>query len=153
MQVRAAQLADAPAIEALAERMFSLGRFRGIALNRDKVRAVIRYAIPASDYMLAVAESDNGELAGLHLAQVTAYYFSDQYMAESVAYFVLPHFRGSSAALRLLAYFWRWAEQRGAREAVLGTGPSQGTTLARMDRFLRRAGMSQIGGLYTRPLG
>lgn len=153
MQVRAARPEDARAIADLAEAMFRLGRFRNLPLNRTKVRAVIRHATQAPDYMLAVAESAGGELAGLHLAHATAYYFSDETMAESIAYFVLPRFRGSSAAMRLLAYLWRWAEQRGAREAVLGTGPSRGMTLARADRLLRRAGMHQIGGLYARPLG
>lgn len=153
MQVRAARPGDAQAIAGLAEAMFRLGRFHSMPLNRNKVGAVIRHATEAPDYMLAVAESTGGELAGLHLAHATAYYFSDEYMAESIAYFVLPRFRGTSAAMRLLAYWWRWAEQRGAREAVLGTGPSEGITLAGTDRFLRRAGMHQIGGLYARPLG
>ena len=64
MQVRAARPGDAQAIAGLAEAMFRLGRFRNLPLNRNKVGAVIRHATEAPDYMLAVAESTGGELAG-----------------------------------------------------------------------------------------
>jgi len=150
MQIRMATGGDVEALTDLGERMFDLGRYGGLEYNREKTRRVFQHGVDNPAYMLGVAITSDGKYTGMHLAHMQQYFFCDQWMAQSVLYFVAPEHRGSSAAIRLLRLFWRWAEKRGACEIVLGTGISKGVSLAQMDRFVRRAGLRQVGGLYSR---
>lgn len=150
MRVRFAERADVDAVVEMGERMFDLSRFRRFRYSRERSRQAVEHAVTNPAWMLAVAETSGGELAGFHMAHMAQYFFCDEWMAESVLYFVAPERRGTSAALKLLRIFERWGQRRGAREVVLGTGVSEGAPLARTDRFLRRAGIRQVGGLYGR---
>lgn len=150
MRVRFATSQDVDGVVELGRAMFLRSRFEHLSFDWAKSRQLAQHAADHPAYMLGVAESSTGELAGFHMANVDRYIFCDELVAQSIAYFVLPRYRGTSAALRLLQIFWRWAEKRGAREIVLGTGISDGASLQAMDRFVRRAGLHQVGGLYGR---
>ncbi|MDZ7748851.1 MAG: hypothetical protein U5K43_08355 [Halofilum sp. (in: g-proteobacteria)] len=141
---------DVDALVELGKRMFERTRFGDLDFDHEKGRKVLLHAIDNPGYMLGVAVASDGPYAGLHLANMQQYFFCNDWMAQSVLYFVAPEYRGSSAAIRLLRLFWRWAEKRRACEITLGTGLAEGVSLARMDRFMRRAGLQQVGGLYAR---
>lgn len=141
---------DVDGVVELGREMFLRSRFERLAFDWAKARQLAQHAVDHPAYMLGIAESSTGELAGFHMANMDRYIFCDDLVGQSIVYFVLPRYRGTSAALRLLQLFRRWAEKRGAREIVLGTGISDGASLQAMDRFVRRAGLQQVGGLYGR---
>jgi len=153
MRIRFAEERDVEAVVDLGQHMHGLSRFESVSYSREKVRGVVQHAVDNPAYMIAVAASRDGRVAGFHLANMERYFFGDDWLAQSINYFVLPEYRGTSAALRLLQIFRKWGERRGARELVLGTGTSKGVSLAQMDRFVRRCGFDQVGGLYSRWVG
>lgn len=148
--MRFATSEDVDGVVALGREMFVRSRFEHLSFDWAKSRQLAQHTVDHPACMLGIAESSTGDLAGFHMANVDRYIFCDDLVGQSIAYFVLPRYRGTSAALRLLQLFWRWAEKRGAREIVLGTGISDGASLQAMDRFVRRAGLQQVGGLYGR---
>ena len=152
MRIRFAEQGDMAAILALAEEIFSYGRFATLTFDRDKVRQVVTHAIDNPAYFLALAETADGELAGLHLANMEHFFFAKEPFAQSVTFFVRPNYRGSSAAPKLLATLRKWAAKRGAHELVVGTGESHGQDLEKTDRFLRKMGLKPTGGNYVQRL-
>lgn len=148
--MRFATWEDVDGVVALGREMFVRSRFERLSFDWAKSRQLAQHAVDHPAYMLGIAESSTGDLAGFHMANVDRYIFCDDLVGQSIAYFVLPRYRGTSAAVRLLQLFWRWAEKRGAREIVLGTGISAGASLQAMDHFVRRVGLQQVGGLYGR---
>lgn len=153
MRIAFAEQEDTENLVQMGARMMALSRFSAMPCRHDKLRRTIEHAIANPGYMLALARSGDESLAGFHLASMQEYFFADGWYAQSISFFVAPEYRGSSAALRLLRALQKWGERQGAREIVAGTGVSDGTTLARMDRFMRHAGLRQVGGLYSRVLG
>lgn len=152
MRIRFAGHEDVAAILALAEEIFGYGRFAALTFDRDKVRKVVSHAIENPAYFLALAETTDGELAGLHLANMEHFFFAKEPFAQSVTFFVRPTYRGTSAAPKLLAALRKWAAKRGAHELVVGTGESEGQDLEKTDRFLRKMGLEPTGGNYVQRL-
>ena len=152
MRIRFAEHGDVEAILALAEEIFSHGRFAALTFDHEKVRQVVTHAVDNPGYFLALAETADGELAGVHLANMENFFFAKEPFAQSVTFFVRPDFRGTSAAPKLLAALRKWAAKRGAHELVVGTGESEGQDLEKTDRFLRKMGLEPTGGNYVQRL-
>lgn len=133
----------------ITKRMHAAGRFKDLDYNDEKCRALICHCIdnPGS-YFFYVAEMNDGRIAGFHMGNVQEYFFSKEKMAQSISFYVAPEYRGSSAAVKLLIAFKKWAIKRGAVEMVFGSGLSEGAPLAVVDTFLKRMGLELTGGNY-----
>lgn len=145
--IRPARAMDWPGFRTLALAMHRESRFGGLPLNEGKVRQVFEHhlAHPATACML-LAERADGRLVGLLSGMVVEFFFSDGCVAQDRAFFVLPEFRGSSAAVRLLGAFRRWAENRKAVE--LNINMSVAVDMERFGRFMRHLGFACCGSNF-----
>lgn len=150
MRIRPAEHVDIEGVVQLGRRMHSLGRFKDLPYDFAKCRTTVKHCVdnPGS-YFFCVAETDDGEIVGLHMGMLQEYFFSNQLVAQSISFFVTPNFRGSSAAVKMLYAFKKWAQKRKAVEVVFGTGISEGAPLTVVDNFMKRLGFDLTGGNYA----
>lgn len=93
-----------------------------------------------------IAYTDDGEPVGMLCGGITDYVFSKGSVASDYAWFVLPEYRGSRTALKMLKMFKSWARENGATELYMGI-----TTNVAKDRtgqLLERVGFDHVGGNY-----
>lgn len=147
MVIRPARHEDWDAFRELALAMHGESRFRNKPMNEDKIRAAFAHHIdyPAGGCLLLAQRAD-GTLAGMLAGVVVDFFFCDGRVAQDRAFFVRSEFRGTSAAVRLLTAFRRWAENRGAVE--LNINMSVAVDMARFDRFMEHLGFSCCGSNF-----
>lgn len=142
------------------EELISLGRvmhaestLRNLSLDMERVRMTFRSALNDDKgvYCLLIARSSDGEPAGWLFGTITRPWFTNALVAHDHAFFVVPEYRGSSAAIKLLKVFHRWAEKRNAE--ILNVSQRVGVEMERFDRFMRRAGFEPRGMNFSMTLG
>ena len=118
--------------------------------DEDKVRKALRRAVEnPGRYCLLTAEIGE-KLIGLLYGEIGEHAFSRAIGATVHGYYVIPGRRGTSAALKMLHGFRRWACDRGA--VALYVSVSSGIRMEQADRFLRRIGFRFTGGNYVQSL-
>lgn len=124
-------------------------KFSTLTFDPDKVRETLESIVESSNgtHCCFVAESTDKQLIGVFIGCVEEYFFSRSLMAHSILIYVHPKWRGSSAALKFIHAFRKWAMNRQALEICIGV--ASGVTIGRTDRFLKRLGFSVTGGNYS----
>lgn len=142
-----------PELIALGREMHRESRFRTLPFDEDRLGRSLAAAVDDSRgvYFLALARASGGKVVGGMFAVVEQPFFTSAIIANNYAFFVRPPYRGSSAALKLLTAFRRWAGKRGVRE--LHVHQTGGVENQRFDRMMRRAGFEHAGGNYIHVLG
>lgn len=137
---------------ALGRQMHAESRFSALPFDGERLRTSLAGAIDDDRgvYFTALARSSRGAVAGGLFGTVEKPYFTSGVLAHDYAFYVRPDFRGSSAALKLLTAFRRWAQKRGASE--LHVYQTVAVERERFDRMMRRAGFEYAGGNYIYPL-
>jgi GNAT superfamily N-acetyltransferase len=148
VRIRLATADDTPAVLALGVRMHAESRFRGHPMNADKTRAAVHALIAnAAAGCVLLAEHARHGVVGMLAGYVTDYFFSDVRVAQDKWFYVLPQHRGSSAALKLMIAFRRWAENRQARELCINM--SVDIDQPRFDRFMRHLDFRSCGSNFV----
>lgn len=89
-----------------------------------------------------IAIQDN-KIIGFISGLFSEYFFSNRKQVSDLGFFVLPEFRGSRAALKLVKSLENWAKEMGADDLHLGQ-----TTAVEMDKtrqFYERLGYKTVG--------
>ncbi|MEJ7686956.1 MAG: GNAT family N-acetyltransferase [Variovorax sp.] len=147
-QIRLAVSADEDAVLSLGRALHAESRFRNTALNVARTRVAIRALIegaPAGCVLLA--EHRHAGVIGMLAGYVSEYFFADVRVAQDKCFYVLPQYRGSAAALKLLIAFRRWAENRDARELCVNM--SVDIDQERFGRFMRHMKFSACGSNFV----
>lgn len=148
MRIRPAKPEDVQTVIALGEQMLAESRFRGYALNRAKVIATAEQMIANSQQaVVLLAESSTGGAVGMLAGYVIDYFFCDALVAQDRVFFVVPEARGSSAAMKLLLAFRRWAEVRKVDE--LNVNMSVGVEMERFNRMMGKLGFVCCGSNFS----
>lgn len=136
----------------LGRLMYAESALTHLPLDVERVRKTFRAALDDDKgiYCLLLARSSDGIPAGWLFGTITRPWFTDALVAHDHAFFVAPEFRGTSAAIKLLQVFRRWAEKRNAR--VLNISQRVGVEMDRFDRFMRRTGFESKGMNFSMPL-
>jgi GNAT superfamily N-acetyltransferase len=85
----------------------------------------------------------NDKIIGFISGIFSEYFFSNRKQVSDLGFFVLPEFRGSRAALKLVKSLETWAKEKGADDLHLGQ-----TTAVEMDKtkqFYERLGYKTVG--------
>lgn len=152
MKIRFATLDDVPAILDLGEMMVAESRFEPYGLDRPKTAKVFVSMIKqATHSVILLAERDDGTLVGMLGGYVVDFFFCNAVVAQDRFYFVKPEARGSSAALKLLVAFRRWAEQRKVRE--LNINMSVAVDMQRFNKMMGKLGFRCCGSNFSLGLG
>ncbi len=86
---------------------------------------------------------ENDKIIGFISGLAHEYFFSNRTRVSDLGFFVLPEFRGSRAALKLVKSLETWAKEKGADDLHLGQ-----TTAVEMDKtrqFYERLGYKTVG--------
>jgi hypothetical protein len=93
-----------------------------------------------------VAYTDDNVPIGILCGGISNYVFSKGSVANDYAWYVLPEYRGSRAAIKMLKMFRSWAKDNGATELYMGI--STGLFAERTGQLLERVGFDHVGGNY-----
>lgn len=148
MKIRFATLEDIPVLLDLGEMMVAESRFRPYGLNRDKSTQVLTSMIgnPQQSSVL-LAERGGGEVVGMLAGYVVDFFFCDALISQDRFFFVKPEARGSSAAVKLLFAFRRWAEARQVRE--LNINMSVAVDMQRFNKMMMKLGFRCSGSNFS----
>jgi GNAT superfamily N-acetyltransferase len=150
--IRPARIEDVPAFVEAGRQIHATTRFRSYDYDSEKLASTLRGIVeaPHGGYCFIAAVDDQGQAVGWVIGCVEQQIFSNCLVASIIHFGVLPGRRMSGAAMRLLAAFRGWAENRGAFE--LAAGVSSGVDMDKMDRFYRKLGFRLTGGNYAMTL-
>jgi GNAT superfamily N-acetyltransferase len=88
--------------------------------DKNQTTEFIRGAIIKTQYELAVAENDNGEVVGGAVAYLTDYGWCNSIRASMEFYYLKPNYRATNLAQDLLQHIEDWARTMGAVELAVG---------------------------------
>lgn len=151
MKIRLAGMVDLDVVFALCVRFHEESRFSRYPLNPGRMRAAITDAVsvPKASCIL-IAEHDTQGVVGMLAGFVAMPRFTDVLVAQDHGFYVLPECRGSSAALKLMIAFRRWAENRQAVELCINQNVA--IDQARFNRFMRHLNFQCCGSNFVLPL-
>lgn len=123
--------------------------FRHLAIDETKFVGFMRQIIQDTSgaYCFFVADGEDGAAHGVLVGQIDSYYFSADPVAKLIFYWVHPDHRYSSDSIKLMMAFRQWAENREAKEMMIGVTSGEGIELT--DRMLKKMGARLIGGNYS----
>ncbi|MFU1927503.1 GNAT family N-acetyltransferase [Bordetella hinzii] len=112
-------------------------RWRRLAYSAERVRQTINRLLELPEGLVLVARRD-GMLVGGILAVASPNWMSDELIAQELAFFMLPAYRGSFTATRLICAMAAWSKAKGAR--WIEAGVSTGINTERTAGLYRRLG-------------
>ena len=112
MEIRLANLTDKEALIALALENKNELQYLNIPVSSSKIEKTIEnlFILSKGSYVVFVAETASGELAGGLLASLERYFYSDELQAQLIQWYVKKRFRGTTIAPRLLKAYVEWAK-------------------------------------------
>ncbi|MBI1886782.1 MAG: hypothetical protein HYS19_00150 [Nitrosomonadales bacterium] len=124
-----------------------------LALDEAKFAANMHRVIQDTSgaYCFFVADGEDGAAHGVLVGQIDSYYFSTDPVAKLIFYWVHPDHRYGPDSIKLMMAFRQWAENRHAREMMIGV--TSGENIELTDRMLKKMGARPIGGNYSIVLG
>lgn len=144
MKIRLASASDESALLAMGRAMHAESRFAHYPLHEDKLKQVVAVALQEpKGHCILIAESSSTGPVGMLGGYVLPLFFTDALIAQDKFFYVLTEHRGSSAAVKLLMAFERWAGNRQVSEININMSVDIDT--ARFDRFMQHAGYRACG--------
>lgn len=143
--IRNATHDDIPAMLVLGEAMHAESRFAHRTWQTEKVRALMAWLIDDADGLMLVYDHQGVPVGGF-LGMVQDHWCTDSRESCDLALYVLPAFRGTIAAARLLMKYREWARGRGAESRLLGI--TTGVDLATSTKLYERIGFQHVGHLF-----
>lgn len=86
---------------------------------------------------------ENDQIVGFISGLVHEYFFSNRKRVSDLGFFVLPEYRGSRVALKLVKLLEAWAIEKNANELHLGQ--TTGLDIDKTKRFYERLGFKTVG--------
>lgn len=96
-----------------------------------------------SPAVVVIAAEQDGQLIGFISGIVSQYFFSERIKAADLGFFVVPAHRGTSAAIRLISAFEKWADEMGVSEIYLGQ--TTAVDIEKTIKFYTRLGYRCVG--------
>jgi GNAT superfamily N-acetyltransferase len=122
----------------IVAKMVTEAEFSYAKLEKHKILQL--YKNPNVVIILAI---DNDKIVGFIAAILHEYFFSNRKRVSDLGFYVLPEYRGSRAAIKLVKSLETWAKQTGADDLHLGQ-----TTAVDIDKtrqFYERLGYKTVG--------
>lgn len=118
--IRYATPVDTAALLCLARMMHAESpRFHHLAFDAEKTAAMLGNLIE-NPQAVALVDEKEGQIVGMMGGFVMEHLFGHDKVAADIGLYVVPQYRGTSTAPRLLRAFEDWAKENGARDIVLG---------------------------------
>jgi len=153
-QVRFAQSEDIPALVDLGRQMHVKSRYAWMQFNAKRLWDSLEAAIPNTRHCLIVATSGAkaGEVEfekkiGVLWACITSLPFSRELIAQVDYLYVVPKWRGSPVAMKMMAGLRRWAQNREVGEIIINN--TWASEQPYSGKFLNKLGIASIGTVHS----
>jgi GNAT superfamily N-acetyltransferase len=146
MRVRPANASDLSMLMALGKEMYLESNYTSVEFNEDKLALVGTQCLNDPVWLVTVAEHSDGEILGMFVGYISQFIFSFDLVACDFVLYVKPEYRGSSAAVRLVMEYVRWAKDKGAK--IINIGTTTGVATAETVRFYEGLGFAQVGAVF-----
>ena len=143
--IREAVSDDLDILLALGSRMQTESIYPVPPIDREWAREYLSTAVSNPDMLLILIAEDKGVPIGFMVAVAGPYAFSPTLRVASDLLFVLPDYRGTVAARKLIRWFMEWA---GDRDTTLSV--ASGIHTERTGKFFERMGFKPTGMTYQR---
>lgn len=119
--IREATFLDIPAVFELCKKAYEESNYhqRLYAWDEEKAISSLKIFILCNGATILIDEND-GVITGFLIAELTAPVGGVDVIATDVAFYVLPEYRGSLTAFRLIKKYECWAKTNGAKHIELG---------------------------------
>jgi GNAT superfamily N-acetyltransferase len=155
-EVRFARADDLPVLVDLGRQIHVQSRYAWMQFNAARLWNNLEAAIDNKQHCLIVATSRNGEastqaesdkLIGVLWAYAVSLSFSSDFIAQIDHLYVLPRYRGTPVAMKMMAGLRRWANNRQVSELLLAN--AFGSEQAYSGKWLGKLGLKSIGGMHS----
>lgn len=151
MQIRNLRPDDFDALVEIGTEFHRGSRFSELPYENSRVveyLAMVLQGIQRGDHCFFVAENTRGELIGLLHGVMDRFLFCSALTASEHLFFVKKDYRHTSAAIRLLSAFEKWAKNRDATEINIRL--NSGIDVAPVQGMLAKTGFELSGWSYSR---
>lgn len=145
--IRRMEAKDIAACVHLGSLVHAEGSYHFIPYDEIKVAQLLREAISNPDMFAVVAETD-AKYIGVLIGLVTPYFFSGERIAQDLAVYVRPDFRGGHVGSGLLHEFVKWAQSRDCKEICMGI--TTGIDTERAMKVYEKFGFKEAGRVMKR---
>lgn len=136
---------DIPVLMTLAHAMHGASDFAPIPIEDDMLRAFLKIAITEPNYCVFLGVFQD-KVVGAFIGCISPFMFSTAKKANDLSLFILPEYRGSSLALRLIREYEKWAKERDAVRIYLGVSTGEDKAC----EFYGKIGYNNVGGLFRK---
>lgn len=121
--------------------------YRPYPFNAERLMTWIDLCISDPDWLCLMAWDETGEAIGFIAVGSVPMMFSSERSVDDLGLYVVPKWRGTTAALRLVRQMEGWAS---GKCKVIRMGVTTGTNKDQTVKFLERLGYQQTGILLTK---
>ncbi len=136
---------DAKALVELGRQMHSESSYSQLNFEPKRVLETFDWYLNDENKTAIIARKGDKPV-GLYAGYMSKYYFSDEYVANDIAWFVTKSLRGTRVGLRLLDAFEKWAIDKGASEIRLGF--TTDINPKAFDSLMKKRGYDVVGANY-----
>ena len=136
---------DGPALCELGALMHEESSYSELEFKPSRVIETFNVYLNNDTRACFIAHED-GKPVGLYAGYMNKYYFSDEYVANDIAWFVVKEKRGTRVGLRLLDMFEDWATEKGASEVRIGY--STDINPKAFNSLMQKRGYNLVGANY-----
>jgi len=149
MLVRPFEARDLDACIEIGAMMHEESVYRIHPFSRERLTFLAHLCLTDPNYICLVAEKDD-RLVGLMVGLAAHNFFADTRYAADLALYVVPKHRGSTAAVRLVIEFQKWARDANCNE--IRCGITTGINDEVGAKIYRRFGFEFGGSLYVKQI-
>lgn len=125
--------------------MHAEGSYADLEFSPKRVLETFDWYLEDDDKTAIIARKGETPV-GLYAGYITKYYFSEETVANDIAWFVTKPLRGTRVGLRLLDMFEEWALNKGVSEVRLGF--TTDINPEAFDRLMKKRGYDPLGRNY-----
>jgi GNAT superfamily N-acetyltransferase len=142
MIIRRAKETDLNAIIFMGKAMYAESSLQTLAFDVAKCEQWFFRVL--TDGLVIVAEHED-KFIGMLGAGITQPEYSRDFVAYDDLVYVVPDYRGTRTAERMLNVYIAWARERGIKEGNISIGINAGINTARIERFYGKLGFKRSG--------
>ena len=150
MEIRSLEYADIPETVELARKFVEESAFSRFQFSHEKMAANLSMAITHPHMAFCHVVEHDGRLVGALVGYINEFFFGHDLIASDSGWFILPEYRGSRSAVKLLKNFEAWAKANGAKEVAMGI--STDVSPEKTGALLQKLGYVHVGGNYKRAI-
>lgn len=146
--IKPLQAGEEPKLVALARAMRTESPvYQPYPFDADRLMAWVNLCLTDPDWLCLIAWNEHGQAIGFIAVGSVPMIFSNARSVDDLGLYVIPSWRGTTTALRLVRQMEGWASGKGQ---VIRLGVTTGTNKDQTVKFLQRLGYVPTGILLTK---